>query len=585
MKTGLGFASGLLVLALAASALMQVPASAPPLARFVPSGPLLVLEARDFSSLLAGWNASREKPLWLESANYQVFSRSKLFLRLQEAHKEFTAAAGFTPDMSLLESIAGAESVLALYDVGKIEFLYITKLPSARRLQSILWQTRASFEPRNVAGSAYYVRVEPKSGRIIAFAATDDYLLLATSEDPLAGALKLLAGQSGTPVTESGTPVTESGTPVTGQPWYADGVQAAGQPGELRMVLDMGAIVRSPHFRSYWIQQNVSELRQYRAAVSDLHRRADEIRERRVFLRPAATDGAEPRPEQSSLVAELTRLAGGDSGLYRVWSAPKLEDTVTLLERKILARRTGRSPAPNVAPTVVLSGGRVGSEAALETRIDEPPPAPLQGVFSAEPLRVILERAGLKAVLHAQSSRPLSDSVFFGDESLIVLLADSDWNLGQAREALAGSVRGLWTASGLGAQWTDRNQDGETYWELNGLTPLLAAARGKHLFVANTAEPLLAALRRMAAPAAGPAAGYAAAFRHARESGNYRRFMGQLDSLQIRRYGSSPNQSPQFFSENVGSLSTTLARVREVSLRTEDRGDTVIQTVTYELDQ
>ena len=571
MKTRLGFACGLLVLALAASALMQVPASAPPLTRFVPSGPLLVLEARDFSSLLADWNASREKPLWLGSTNYQVFSRSKLFLRLQEAHKEFTAAAGFTPDMSLVESIAGAESVLALYDVGKIEFLYISKLPSARRLQSLLWQTRASFEPRNVAGSAYYVRVEPKSGRIIAFAATDDYLLLATSEDPLAEALKLLAG--------------ESGTAVTGQPWYADGVQAAEQPGEPRMVLDMGAIVRSSHFRSYWIQRNVSELRQYRAAVSDLHRRADEIRERRVFLRPAAAGGTESQAEQSRFVAELSRLVPDDSGLYRVWSAPKLEDTVTLLKRKILARRTGRPPPPKVAPAVVLSGGRVGSEAALETRIDEPPPAPLQGGFSREPLRVILERAGLKAVLHAQSSRPLSDRVFFGDESLIVLLADSDWNLEQARDALAGSVRGLWTASKLGAQWTDRSQDGESYSELNGLTPLLAAARGKHLFVANAAEPLLAALRQMAAPLAGLGSGYAAAFRHARESGNYRRFMGQLDSLQIRRYGSSPNRPPKFFSENVGSLSTTLARLREVSLRTEDRGDTVIQTVTYELEQ
>ena len=262
MKTGLGFAGGLLVLALAASALMQVPVGAPSLARFVPSGPLLVLEARDFSKLLADWNGSQEKPLWLASNNYQVFSRSKLFLRLQEAHKEFTAAAGFPPDMSLVESIAGAESVLALYDVGKIEFLYITELPSARRLQSILWRTRANFEPRNVADSPYYVRVESTSGRIIAFAVTDDYLLLASSEDPLADALKLLAG--------------EGGTPVTGQPWYADGVQAAGQPGEPRMVLDMGSVVRSPHFRSYWIQQNVSELRQYRAAVLDLHRSAGE---------------------------------------------------------------------------------------------------------------------------------------------------------------------------------------------------------------------------------------------------------------------------------------------------------------------
>jgi len=582
MKNGLGFACGLLLLALAASALMQVPASAPPLARLVPSGPLLVLEALDFSELLADWSGSREKPLWLASTNYQVFSRSKLFLRLEEVHKEFTAAAGFTPDLSMLESIAGAESVLALYDVGQVEFLYITKLPSARRLQSVLWQTRANFEPRNVADTPYYVRVEQKSGRIVAFATTEDYLLLSTSEDPLANALKLLAGESG--AADSGTAVTASATPVTGQPWYADGVQAAGRPGELRMVLNMSSIVRSPHFRSYWIQQNVSELRQYRAAVSDLHRSADEIRERRVFLRPAAVTGeAESQPEESSIAADLTRLVGDDLGFYRVWNAPKLQDTLTLLERKILARRTGTPPTPRVAPTVFLGGGAVGSEAALETRIDEPPPVPLQGGFPHAPLRAILERAGLQAVLQTQSSRPLSDSVFLGDETLVVLLANSDWKLEEARDALADSVRGLWTASRLGAQWADQNDNGETYSELDGLTPLLVAARGKHLFVANAAQPLLAALGRMTAPASGPGSGYAAAFSHARESTNYRRFMGQLDSLQIQRYGSSPNRSPEFFSENVGSLSTALARVKDVSLRTEDRGSTVVQTVTYEL--
>ena len=295
------------------------------------------------------------------------------------------------------------------------------------------------------------------------------------------------------------------------------------------------------------------------------------------------TGEAEAQPEESSIGADLTRLVGDDLGFYRVWNAPKIQDTLTLLERKILARRTGTPPAPTVAPTVLLGGGAVGSEAALETRIDEPPPVPLQGGFSREPLRAILERAGLKAVLQTQSSRPLSDSVFFGDESLVVLLANSDWKLEEARDALADSVRGLWTASRLGAQWRDQNDNGETYSEMDGLTPLLVAARGKHLFIANAAQPLLAALGRMTAPASSSSSGYAAAFRHARESGGYRRFMGQLDSLQIQRYGASRNRPPEFFSENVGSLSTALARVKDVLLRTEDRGSTVVQTVTYEL--
>jgi len=54
--------------------------------------------------------------------------------------------------MNFLTQVAGAQSALALYDIGKLEFLYITKLSSASSMQSTLWQTRAKFETRSVAG-------------------------------------------------------------------------------------------------------------------------------------------------------------------------------------------------------------------------------------------------------------------------------------------------------------------------------------------------------------------------------------------------------------------------------------------------
>ena len=48
----------------------------PPFSSWCPPGAQVYLEAKDFSSLLAQWNASSEKTAWLASANYQVFSRS-----------------------------------------------------------------------------------------------------------------------------------------------------------------------------------------------------------------------------------------------------------------------------------------------------------------------------------------------------------------------------------------------------------------------------------------------------------------------------------------------------------------------------
>src|SRR5215469_10597821 len=61
-----------------------------PLSPWFPAGPMLYLEAKDFSSLLADWNSSVEKRIWVDGSNYQVFSRSRLFLRLKGAGDKFS---------------------------------------------------------------------------------------------------------------------------------------------------------------------------------------------------------------------------------------------------------------------------------------------------------------------------------------------------------------------------------------------------------------------------------------------------------------------------------------------------------------
>ncbi len=84
-----------------------------PLSSYVPSGALLYLQAKDFSALLEDWNRSPQKQAWLGSSNYEVFSRSRLLLRLNDVGKQFAAAAGLPPDMNFISQVAGSESALA----------------------------------------------------------------------------------------------------------------------------------------------------------------------------------------------------------------------------------------------------------------------------------------------------------------------------------------------------------------------------------------------------------------------------------------------------------------------------------------
>src|SRR5262249_46972526 len=100
----------------AALATYRAPApESPALSRFVPAGGLLYLEAKDFATLVKDWNSSPQKQTWVHGSNYEVFSRSRLFLRLKDAGGEFSTAASLPPDMNFLTQVAGTQSALALY--------------------------------------------------------------------------------------------------------------------------------------------------------------------------------------------------------------------------------------------------------------------------------------------------------------------------------------------------------------------------------------------------------------------------------------------------------------------------------------
>src|SRR5579864_4477016 len=348
-----------------------------PLSKFVPAGPLLYLEAQDLYSLLGDWNSSPQKRQWIQSDNYEVFSRSRLFLRLQGAGEQFAAAAGFPPDMDFLSQVAGEHSVLALYDIGKLEFLYITYLPSSKSMQTTLWQTRAKFEPRNAGGVDFYVRRDTESKREVAFAVSGDYLLLATREDLMAGALQLMSGK------QDRTVESES--------WWAQSTAAAGHAGDLRMVLDLQSLVPNGYFRTYWVQQNITDLSQYSAAVSDLFRSSKQYREERVLIRKKETEHANSA-ESLAAAADLSRLVPDDAGVYVSHAAPSADSCFALLETKIFAPHVGLAPPSQTAPQVQLTSGDQGASSDLETRIDQAPVTGSSTPQSGSALKELLDK-------------------------------------------------------------------------------------------------------------------------------------------------------------------------------------------------
>jgi hypothetical protein len=537
----------------------------PPLSRYVPAGSLLYLQAKDFSALLGDWNASAQKASWVNSKNYEVYSRSRLFLRLQGASQQFAAAAGLPPDMNFLTQVAGTQSAIALYDIGKLEFLYITKLPSASSTQSALWQTRAKFETRSVAGVTFYVRRDPESGREVAFAIKDEFLILATREDLLAGALQLMSG-------------TKDRT-IEAEQWWSQAVAAAGPVGDLRMVLNLEKIVPSPYFRSYWIQRNITDMKQYSAAVSDLFRSSKEYREERVLLKKSAAAGTAPTGDAATAVADLLRLVPADAGTYEVRAIPSAVNCLDVLETKILAPHRGPAVAQQTAPDIQLSSGETGSSSDLETRIDQAPLKTSASSDSSTPLKDLFQKARVLAVLQTQSTDRDKDGVFVRIHSGVAFLAAADWQEASVRSALVDFLRPSLTTGNLGLQWQSKSG----YQELDGLWNFAVAVRGKYLLVSDDSSLLKNMLANMNQKLSQKPAVLVAGFHHARERENFVRLTRLLDRTGATPRGSAGSEPyPQFLSDNLASFSATLAGVSSQTIVVRDASDRVLQTVTYE---
>jgi hypothetical protein len=531
----------------------------PELSHFVPSGALLYLQAKDFASLLADWDKSQEKASWLKSKNYDVFSQSRLLLRLQDAGNEFSKAAGVPVGADLLHQVAGKQSVLALYDIGKLQFLYITRLASTDSMQSALWQTRSQFETRTAGGVNFFYRQDPESDREVAFAVTGDHLLLATRQDLMAGALQLLAG--------------DKAPSVEAEPWWARSVAAGGPPGDLRMVLNLEKIVPSTYFRSYWIQQNITDMRQYSAAVSDLTRSAKEYHEERVLLRK---DVAHEVPESKgpAAVAEILSLVPANAGIYEAKADPDGKGCLELLTAKILAPHLGPAAPDKLAPQVQLGGGETGSASDLETRIDQPPTQDSVKGDGSAPLQALFAKNHVLAQLQLQSTERDSAGVFIRIHSAVAFLAEADWDEQAVHAALVEFVRPGLTTGQLGVGW----KTASGYSVLDGLWPLAVAVRGKYMIVSDNSAFLASALEGINKKPPASAAVFVAAFDHQHEQESFVTFTKMLD------LGSSAPQSggsPEFFSENMASLSFTLKAVSSEKIVIHDAADRQTQTVVY----
>ena len=540
------------------SLLEQQAAPSHPLDQVMPEGPLLYIEAKDFSALLKDWNSSTERAQWLKSDDYRVFSNSRLFLRLSHASDQFAVAAGLPPDMKFLVDAAGRESAVAIYDIGNLEFLYVTRLSSGNFVQSTLWQSRNKFQPRTAGGKPFYARKDEESGRVVAFAMADDYLILGTREDLVAGSLELMSGSKGRNLRQEG--------------WYTQALAATSTtPGDLRMVMNMEKLAVTPHFRTYWIQRNITEMQSFGSAISDLYRDGAVYREERVVLPRKQADEA-ALTQSAQVVSGLLGQVPKDYGYFQAGAADA-HQSLAVLQQKILAPQFTTVNTDLIAPQVSLSTGETGASTDLETRIDVQPASRTAGPNAAEALQRELQKANPQALLVVQATRKNSDGVLLNIPAVVAIAGASDWDNASLQKAAQELMAPDMTAAGLGIEWREVKSGG--YYELDGLHPVQMAVRGKTVYFSNDVALLSSVLQTKSQPLAQLAI-YGAGFNHKRERENFYKFSSLIDQS-----ARASDAEPQFFSQNVASFSRSFAKLDSEEVITHQTKDKIQQTVTY----
>ncbi len=508
-----------------------------PLPSLLPPGALLYLEAKDFNALLSEWNSSQEKKKWLASDNFGVLSESRLIQRLAEAQTQFASVAGVPIATDLVDQVAGNHSAFAFYDLPNLTFVYVTRMDSKRLNGSDLWNKREGYSSREISGIPFYEKSGGDPARTVAFASYNGWFVVATDEHRMADTLALLAHQ------ERASLATES--------WFQDVEKLNTEQGDLRLVYNLTALLKTPQFRTYWIQRNTSELKPFSSGMADLFKRNYGFEERRALLRQSPA----PAPATDSSLEQVLHYVPRGSALYRAWLSPDRHILSAVLQQVVLSEPTQIQDYGRYAPQVTAEAGTIGSVSDLETRIDEPPlqRAQAQSIDAISNALIAMQPS---AILHVQTTTLLNDHVFVMPHSETVLIC-KNVNRAALERAVAESGGLLKTGS---------------------LDPLRISVSGNVITLSRLPAGQEAIEVRAAADST-----YVAGYNNVQEWPHYKQLFALIDHGAATPEMTASRNAPPFFSGNLRSIGDTLARLQQASIVTEDQGAAIRDTVRYEL--
>ncbi len=581
------------------------------LAGITPRGALVYVQATDLSALMKMWNASNIREQYYKSASFSAYSQSHIYLKLQNRKQDFEQAIGFGLDEDRLAELAGGASSVAMYDIGKLEMVFVTEVPRARAIATTMFKQVPQFQERSADGSPYYVHdVKTDNGNLnqqFCFAYSEGKLIVTTAEGLMIRALRN-AKQTGD---DALLPDLLS---IAGQ---AEGFAAR----DITIWLDQARLNKNLYFNNYWIHHNTTEtdpssLANIESGLIDVRFTPQGLNEQRWFKMSSANAN-----EAGTLSAEQTsaliRFAPADAQLIEA-HAPSgaIEELGHSVSQIFFGKLPDSAGTPPDIPDRTRETNNEGDSSArteryarLDARFDRDVDDPAAegaaskgpgaggagaGVTFEKSLVSILSGVSPSGYCEMVRSKADAGKSFVGFERAIVLEMRADAAIDRAtfERAITDEIRARFVISGVDPNLSWQEEAGVRYLAESLLQQSAAySISGKYLVMASSKEfarDIMQAAKTSAPPAKadfeGTATFYAVA-RVAEARPIFDRLMAKLDGKVENAPASTDQQDEtetevKFFSDNLSSL-IGASSIRELRLKRETSGPLMTERVTY----
>lgn len=433
-----------------------------------PREALLYVQVADLPAMIRLWNESELKENYLQSDNFAEFSNRHLGRKLASRRREFGDAAGFLIDPETVADLAVDQAAIAIYDIGKLEFVFIAPVSDEVFEATKFAQNRGKFSEERLDDETTVCRtsVEADRGRQkqeLIFAQIKGRFVLTTSEKLLKQTINNIDGGA-------------AKNRLSDEPLFKD-VSEKVEPHAATVWLDQAALNDDYYFRRYWLMSDVSDLKNIRAGLFDFEIAENKIVERRRFLLDKANESSPVSKEQ---IVKLKNILPENIPFYRLESA-RPEKINRAIEKTIFFRESREEKRSRKSSKSYYSFNDYGyyyaddyyslssdfDETIDETDDDE---AVEEEKFNTD-FSAILQTAKPQAILAFGQPEPADAPLFANFNQAVVFYLSSEKSLDRSgfESAILRKFAAQMTVGKLEPElkWETKNEDNLNWRELN----------------------------------------------------------------------------------------------------------------------